>query len=394
MEGYIADWLSLLMRWLHLVTGIAWIGASFYFIWLDNHLEPHRGGNPRIFGELWSVHGGGFYHNQKYLLGPEKLPQTLHWFKWEAYATWMSGMGMLAIIYWWGANAFLIDRSVADLSVATAIGISAGSLVAGWIIYDFLCKRIQSELSLGIVIYVLLVAAGWGFHQVFGARAAYIHVGSVIGTIMVWNVFFVVIPGQQKMVAELVAGRIPDAAPGIAGKQRSVHNNYFTLPVLLIMISNHYPMSYGHKHGWLVLAVIIAAGVLIRHFFNLRHKGRVVVALPAAAVALLAGLAVAIAPASAPKAPAAAAVSDASVQPILAKRCSVCHAEKPSFAGFSQPPGGLRLETPAQVKAAAQRIQQQVIATQTMPIGNITAMTGEERALLGSWLADGAKITD
>ena len=391
MESYIAEWLSLLTRWLHVITGIAWIGASFYFVWLDNHLEPHRGANQRISGETWSIHGGGFYHNQKYLLGPEALPQTLHWFKWEAYFTWLSGMGLLAIVYWWGASAYLIDRGVADLQVASAIGISAGSLAAGWLVYDGLCRRIRNELALGVIVYVLLVAAAWGFHQLFGARAAYLHVGAVIGTIMVWNVFFVVIPGQEKMVATIAAGGTPDPAPGIAGKQRSVHNNYFTLPVLFIMSSSHYPMTYGHRHGWLVLALIMAAGVLIRHFFNLRHKGRIVVALPAAAVALLAALAFAIAPERAPGAAAPQAVPFAQVQAVIAERCESCHAERPAQAGFAQAPGGVMLDTPARIAAAAPRIHQQVVVARTMPIGNLTRMTEPERALVGAWIAAGAR---
>jgi uncharacterized membrane protein len=391
VESYIAEWLSLLTRWVHLITGIAWIGASFYFVWLDNHLEPHPGENKRISGELWSVHGGGFYHNQKYLLGPETLPQTLHWFKWEAYSTWLSGMGMLAIVYWWGASAYLIDRSVADLQVPVAIAISAASLAAGWLVYDALCKWIDNELALGIVIYFLLVAAAWGFYQVFGPRAAYLHVGAVIGTIMVWNVFFVVIPGQEKMVAAIAAGRAPDPAPGIAGKQRSVHNNYFTLPVLFIMFSSHYPMTYGYRRGWLVLAVIMAAGVLVRHFFNLRHKGRIVVALPAAAVALLAALAFAIAPERTPAAAAPQPVAFAQVQAVIAERCVPCHAERPAQPGFAQAPAGVMLDSTQRIAAAAPRIHQQVVVTRAMPIGNITGMTEEERSLLGRWLAAGAR---
>ena len=396
METYIADWLNLGVRWLHLIAGIAWIGASFYFVWLDNHLVPPRDPNdkPRgVGGELWAVHGGGFYRAQKYLLGPigEPLSERLHWFKWEAYTTWLSGMGMLAIVYWWGASAYLIDRSVLELSVPAAIAISAGSLVAGWLVYDVLCRVVKSELVLAVSLFLLTVAAAWGYAQVFGARAAYIHVGAMIGTIMVWNVFFHIIPGQRKMVEAIRAGREPELRYGLIGKQRSVHNTYFTLPVLFTMMSIHYPMTYGHRHAWAVLAVIMLAGALIRQYFVLRHSGKNLVALPAAAAALLIGLAIAIAPSpSVTSAPSQATF--ARVQPIIQERCTVCHAEKPTFAGFQQPPGGLLLDTPERIKAAAQRIHQQTIATPAMPIGNLTKMTDEERRLLGAWLAAGAPL--
>jgi uncharacterized membrane protein len=397
VEGYVVDWLNLGVRWLHFIAGVAWIGASLYFVMLDMSLAPPQ--NPAdakrgVFGELWAVHGGGFYQSQKFLVGPkgEPLSEHLHWSKWEAYTTWLSGMALLAIIYWYGANAYLVDRSVMELSVPAAIAISAGSLVVGWLVYDALCKAISHELALSIILYVLLVAAAWGYGQVFGGRAAYVHVGALIGTIMVWNVFFQIIPGQKQMVADIRAGREPDPKPGIVGKQRSVHNTYFTLPVLFIMISTHYPMTYGSKYGWAILAVFMLSGALIRQYFVLRHVGKNLVALPAVAVALLLALAVAIAPAPRSAAPAAASVSFDKVQPIIAERCAVCHAAKPTFPGFQQPPGGLTFDTPEQIKAAAPRIHQQTIATQAMPIGNLTKMTDDERALLGKWLADGAPL--
>jgi len=398
MEPYFFDWLNLLVRWLHIVTGIAWIGASFYFVWLDNHLvapkDPRDASERGVYGEIWSVHGGGFYHAQKFMLGPkgEPLSDDLHWFKWEAYWTWISGMGMLAIVYWYGANAYLIDRSVMELSVLAAIAISAGSLVAGWMVYDGLCRLVPDERVLGVVLFALLTAAAWGYGQVFGARAAYIHVGALIGTIMVWNVYFHVIPGQRKMVEAIRAGRTPDAQPGIVGKQRSVHNTYFTLPVLFMMISNHYPVTYGHPHAWLVLAAISLAGVLIREFFVLRHKGRQQWGLPAAATAMLAVLAVMLMPRPASGPAGAEAVKFATVAPIVQERCAGCHAQKPTFAGFEQPPGGVMLDTPERIQTAAQRIYQQTVATQVMPIGNLTKMTPDERALLGKWIAAGAKL--
>ena len=399
MENYIVDWLNLGVRWLHFIAGVAWIGASLYFVMLDVSLQlPKRPEDAKrgVLGELWAVHGGGFYVSQKFLTGPkgEPLSEDLHWSKWEAYTTWLSGMALLAIIYWYGANAYLIDRSVMDLSVPAAIAISAGSLVVGWLVYDTLCRTIRNELALAIIVYVLLVAAAWGYAQIFGARAAYIHVGVLIGTIMVWNVFFHVIPGQKQMVSEIRAGREPDPAPGIIGKQRSVHNTYFTLPVLFIMISNHYPMTYGNKHGWVILAVFILSGALIRQYFVLRHVGKNLVALPAVATALLLAVAIVIAPKPAAiggSAAAAKTITFAQVQPVIKERCAVCHAEKPTFAGFAQPPGGVVFDTPEQIKAAAPRIQQQTITTQAMPIGNLTKMTDEERALLGKWLAEGAR---
>ena len=397
METYIVDWLNLGVRWLHLIAGIAWIGASLYFVWLDNHLLPPR--NPAdpargVYGEVWSVHGGGFYRAQKYLLGPKEEPLSdhLHWFKWEAYVTWLSGMALLAIIYWWGANAYLIDRSVLDLSVPAAIAISAVSLVAGWLIYDALCRAVKNELALGVILYLLIVAAAWGYGKVFGARAAFIHVGSLIGTIMVWNVFFHIIPGQKRMVEAIRAGDTPELRYGMIGKQRSVHNTYFTLPVLFIMISNHFPMTFGNRYAWLVLGVIMLAGALIRQYFVLRHTGRNAVALPAVAAVLMLALAVALAPARDPGGAQAAQITFAEVGPIIAQRCAVCHAEKPQFAGFQQPPAGVMLDTPERIHAAAPRIQQQAVATQAMPLGNLTQMTPDERSRLARWLAQGAPV--
>ena len=397
METYVLDWLNLGVRWLHFIAGIAWIGSSLYFVMLDNSLRAPKKDADRqrgVHGELWAVHGGGFYHSQKLLTGPkgEPLSEDLHWSKWEAYTTWLSGMGLLAIIYWWGANAYLIDRSVLDLGVPAAIAISAGSLVIGWFVYDLLCKSIANERALALVVYALVVAAAYGYAHVFGARAAYIHVGALMGTIMVWNVFFHIIPGQKKMVEEIRAGREPDPRPGIVGKQRSVHNTYFTLPVLFIMISNHYPMTYGNRYGWIILAIFILAGALIRQFFVLRHQGKVVWALPAIGGLLLLGVAIALAPARPSSATASAAVPFASVQQVVQQRCVTCHAEKPTFAGFQQPPAGVMLDTPARIQAAAPRIHQQTIATQTMPLGNLTGMTADERALIGKWLAEGAKL--
>jgi uncharacterized membrane protein len=397
MDVYLLDWANMLVRWLHLIAGIAWIGASFYFVMLDTSLKPPKKPEDQargVFGELWAVHGGGFYISQKFLTGPkgEPLTQDLHWSKWEAYTTWLSGMSLLVLIYWIGARTYLIDPNVMDLSPAAAIGLSILTLVAGWLVYDGLCRVLGDKpMLLGILIYAFVVLVAWALFHVFGARAAYVHVGAMIGTIMVANVFFVIIPGQRKMVEAIRAGQAPDPIAGLRGKIRSVHNTYFTLPVLFVMISNHYPMTYGSRFGWLVLALIGASGVLIREFFVARHRGRVNYALPAAAVVVLAVVGVIIAP-SAAKTEGATAVTFATVQPIFAQRCAVCHSEKPTQPGIDAPPLGVMLDTPARIQAAAPRIQQQVIVTQVMPIGNLTKMTPEERAQVGAWLAAGAKL--
>jgi len=397
MTAYVLDWLNLLVRWFHLTAGIAWIGASFYFVWLDNHLTPpaqSADAENGVSGELWAVHGGGFYHNQKYLTGPTSEPLThdLHWFKWEAYSTWLSGMAMLAIIYWAGASTFLIDKSVLDLTPAVAIAISIASIVVGWLVYDVLCRVLFARrLMLGAIIYALLVCASYGLFHIFGARAAYIHVGSIIGTIMVANVLFIIIPGQQKMLAQIRAGETPNPLPGILGKVRSVHNTYFTLPVLFIMISNHYPMTYGGPYGWLVLAVLGAAGVCVRLFFVRSHKGKILPVLPIAAAVLIIAVAVALAPrAPAPQAGDPVTIAFATIQPIVAQRCAVCHAAHPTEEGFTAAPQGVMLDTPERIVQASARIQQQAVTTHAMPLGNITKMTDGERALVGQWIAQGA----
>jgi uncharacterized membrane protein len=396
MQGYVLDWLNLIVRWFHITAGIAWIGASFFFVWLDDNLnrkvseaEKRRG----IDGELWSVHGGGFYHNEKYLTGPvgEPLSTHLHWFYWEAYSTWLSGMAMLAIVYWAGASTFMIDKSVLDLTPPEAIGISIASIVLGWFIYDVLCRLFEkNDAVLWTAIGIFLLIFDWGFFHIFGGRAAFIHVGAVIGTIMVWNVFFIIIPGQRKVVRQLRAGEVPDARPGFLGKQRSVQNTYFTLPVLFIMISNHYPMTYSGPYGWLVLAGISIAGVLVRRFYMLAHFKKVVYALPVAAAIVLALIAWAIAPRTTP-AQTGPAVSYAQVAPIIAQRCAECHAAHPTQPGFSTAPKGVLLDTPEHVVANATLIREQAVDTHAMPLGNLTNMTDTERATLGAWIASGAK---
>jgi uncharacterized membrane protein len=399
---YVLDWLNLIARWAHLIAGISWIGASFYFVWLDDSLTAPE--NPEdvrrgMSGELWAVHGGGFYHNQKFLTGPrgEPLTENLHWFKWEAYSTWFTGMLMLAIVYWAGASTFLIDKSVLDLTPPAAIAISMATLVAGWVGYDLLCRVFEGRpVLLWTAVAAFLLFADWALFHVFGGRAAYIHVGAIIGTIMVANVFFVVIPGQRRMLAQIRAGEQPDPRPGRLGKTRSVHNTYLTLPVLFIMISNHYPMTYGAPNGWLVLAAISAAGVLVRRFFVISHKQRYVVGLPVAAALLLLGVAVALGPrphaAQRSATASTGSVAYAAIAPIVAKRCAVCHAATPTQPGFSAAPAGVLLDTPPHVRANAPRIYAQAVASHAMPLGNLTHMTDAERAALGDWIQAGANI--
>ena len=393
MEAYLLDWANLLVRWLHLVAGVAWIGASFYFVMLDSSLaKPARPEDAKrgVFGELWAVHGGGFYVSQKFLTGPkgEPLAENLYWSKWEAYTTWLSGIALVAIVYWHGANTYLVDRGVLALTPAAAIAASIATIAAGWLVYDALCRVLEGrETLLAALIFAFVAAASWLLFHVFSARAAYLHVGAMIGTMMVANVFFHIIPGQKRMVAEIRAGREPDPRPGIVGKQRSVHNTYFTLPVLFTMISSHYPMTYSRPHGWLVLVAIMAAGVLIRQFFVLRHRGEVKAWLPAAGVALLAGVVIAIAPTG--DGGAHARVAFAQVRAILDQRCIACHAVQPGQEGFAQPPKGVVLETRDQVAAHAAKIAE-TVGSRYMPIGNLTQMTDAERATVSAWFAQGA----
>jgi len=399
MEAYIADWLNMLVRWVHMITGIAWIGSSFYFVWLDNHLEaPAEGEDPRLHGQLWSVHGGGFYNSRKFLKGPGFIPGTLHWFKYEAYFTWLSGISLLAIVYYWGASTFLIDPAVADLSPWQAIGLGVGSLVLGWLVYDGMCrtKLADSGFDFMVIGVPLLILVAYGLSQVFSGRGAFIHTGAVIGTIMVANVFFVIIPGQRKMVAAIARGEEPDPIYGIRGKQRSVHNNYLTLPVLFIMISNHYPMTYGHPLNWAILGAIIIAGMLIRHFFNLRHKGKIVWSLPLGGAAIFAALFAFLLPrgnAGLPPLPEVAVerATFETVHGIVTQRCTACHAAKPSQPGIAAAPAGVRLESSADIKRWASRVNEMAVIRRTMPQGNLTGMTDEERALLKAWFEGGAK---
>jgi uncharacterized membrane protein len=388
MEAYVADWLNILGRWAHFVTGIAWIGSSFYFIWLDNHLQSPKEqaeSDKGIGGELWSVHGGGFYHAQKYRVAPRVLPETLHWFKWEAYSTWLTGMFLLALIYWYGAEVYLINPAVAELSVPAAVFISILFLAGGWFIYDLLCRSPlgRNDAALGLVLFALTTLLAWGLSEVFSGRGAYIHYGATLGTIMVANVFFVIIPGQREMVAAAMRGETPDPAPGIRAKQRSVHNTYFTLPVLFVMISNHYALTYSHAYNWLILVAFSLAGALIRGYFVARHKGRASPLPIVVAIVVLLATAAALAPRS--QAGSTEQVSLADVRPIITERCTNCHSSSPTHVAFPAAPAGVMLDTDMQIRTEAARIHQQTVVLKAMPIGNLTQMTEDERRKIDAW---------
>jgi uncharacterized membrane protein len=398
MDAHYVDFFSFLLRWLHIIAGIAWIGSSFYFIWLDNSLDPPPVGSETqrkgVSGELWAVHGGGFYNPQKYAIAPATLPEKLHWFKWEAYTTWLSGSALLVVVYWLRAQSMMIDPAVASTTPWQAVGIGAASMVGSWLIYDLLCRsRIgKNDAILGGIVFGLMTLLAWGLARTLGGRAAFIHLGTAIGTIMVANVFFVIIPAQRRMVEAMRAGRLPDPADGKRGKQRSVHNNYFTLPVLFTMISNHYASTYSHPHNWVILMLIAAAGVSIRHFFNRRHKGVLAWRYPIIGAALLAVVAWWTAPRLAALPKVDGPVTIEQVKVIIGQRCITCHSAVPTFPGVAQPPGGVLLETSALMAQNAQRIYQQVVATRIMPLGNVTEMTDHERAMIAAWVAGGAKI--
>jgi uncharacterized membrane protein len=403
VTAYLLDWCGLLVRWLHVVAGIAWIGASFYFVWLDNHLQPptrEPGLDPGVAGELWAVHGGGFYRSQKYRVAPPVLPPTLHWFYWEAYTTWLSGFALLCLLYFLRAEAYLIDPNIAPLTKPTAIMIGVGSLVASWLIYDGLCRSAlaRNERALAAVLSLATGALAWGLCQVFSGRGAFMLFGAALGTIMVANVLFVIIPGQRELVRAKQQGRPVAAAPGLRGKQRSVHNTYFTLPVLFVMISNHYAMTYGGRYNWLVLIAMSFAGACIRAWFVARHRaatrhGYRTAFAAVLGVATLAALVVALAPSGVPwtgkSAAAAPTVDPARVQLVVEQRCVPCHAANPTQPGFSAAPNGIVLETLDQVRAHLPQVQQQ-LALRAMPLGNLTGMTEAERALVLMWLGHGA----
>jgi uncharacterized membrane protein len=389
---YTLEWLNLLVRWLHVTAAIAWIGTSFYYIALDYHLLPPK--NPAaedegVGGEVWEIHGGGFYRVEKYVVAPRALPSPLHWFKWEAYTTWLSGFALLVVLYYASASTYLIDRSVADISPLAAVAISVALLVIGWLVYDTLSRQLEgNDRLLAVALGVVIVVITFGVSHLFSPRAAYVQVGAMIGTWMVATVRFVIIPGQEEVVAAKRAGREPDPTPGLRGKQRSIHNNYLTLPVLFAMISNHFPMTYGNPNGWLVLIVLMGLGAWTRHFFNLRNQGRMVWWIPASAALGVLVLAVAMAPRGLSSAQPPVAFGE--VQAVMARRCQPCHSAQPTQPGFPVAPAGVIFDRPDQIVARAQQINQQAVVTTNMPFGNLTNITQAERDLLGAWVQQGA----
>jgi uncharacterized membrane protein len=398
MEAYILEWLSMLLRWAHLIVGIAWIGSSFYFIWLDTNLNrpPHNPEDEDVAGDLWAVHGGGFYHSQKYQIAPKELPPLLHWFKWEAYTTFLTGFALLTVLYYFNADVYLVDKSVADISGAEAVGISLFILIIGWVVYDMLCNSKLDDRGIAFLGFLLLMVLIYTVFQVFSGRGAYTQIGTMLGTTMVANVFFVIIPGQKELVAAKLRGEEPDAIHGLRGKQRSVHNNYITLPVLLVMLSNHYPMLYAHQYNWLLLIVLFIVGVLIRHFFNLRNQGEFVPALPVFSVLILMLMAWVIAPASlknrideqsanASLIGPVEKVNFAEVQQVITERCVICHSAQPNHPTAPVAPNGVMFDTVGQINLWAERIHNRTVVTKTMPLANLTTISEEERALLDRW---------
>ncbi len=388
MAAYFLDWLNLLFRWLHVVAGIAWIGSSFYFIWLDNSMRPPgTSGEPGVAGEVWSVHGGGFYHARRFKAAPSPLPLPLHWFKWEAYTTWISGIFLTALIYWYGASVYLVDPAVLAMSAGSAVALAVAFLVGGWVVYDLLCKsRLGSDdRRLGVAVFALVSLLAWGLCQVFGGRAAYLHFGAVLGTIMVANVAMVIIPGQRRMVMALEQGEPVDPEDGRRGKQRSVHNTYFTLPVLFTMTSNHFAMTYSHEYNWLILIAISLSGALLRAYFVARQSGPPRPWSLSVAAMLLAGVVVAVAPEMSRPGEDARASSLADVRAVMLTRCANCHAREPKHPAFAAPPAGVVLESDGDLLANARRLHQQAVVLRAMPIGNLTGMTEEERAVVDRW---------
>lgn len=389
--AYLSDWLHLLLRFLHVVTAIAWIGASFYFVWLDNSLEepPEWKKKKGIRGDLWSIHGGGFYEIAKYQLAPESMPKHLHWFKWEAYSTWITGALLLTLLYYVGASSYLIDPTKAALSEWQAIGIGVATLLGGFLIYEAACRSplVNHGLAFGVVMLVLITLIAFGLSQVFGDRAAYIHVGAVIGTCMAGNVMLGIMPAQRGLVDAVKRGVQPDPKPALMAKLRSTHNNYATLPVLFIMLSNHYPMTYGHEYGWLILGALALIGAWARHFFNLRHRGIVKpwILISAFLAFCVLILVVRPAPRVLPE-QTGSVISDAQAVALVQTRCSSCHSATPSDDVFTAAPSGVMFDSAEQIVRMMDRIEARAIMTHDMPFLNKTGMTDEERAQLGAWI--------
>ncbi|MGE0847424.1 MAG: urate hydroxylase PuuD [Flavobacteriaceae bacterium] len=390
------EWLEFAIRWLHVVTGIAWIGSSFYFIALDLGLRKPPGLPPGVSGESWQVHGGGFYQLRKFSVAPDDLPDHLIWFKWESYATWLSGFALMCVVYYLGAELFLIDAAVLPLEPWQAVCLSLAVLAGGWIVYDGLCRSPlgANSAALGLLLLALSVALSYGLTHLFSGRGAYIHMGALTATIMTANVFLVIIPNQKKVVADLRAGRTPDPALGEAAKLRSTHNNYLTLPVIFLMISNHYPLAFATRYNWLIVALVVLIGILIRHYFNTVHAGggqKLWTWFVAAALFVVIVWLSTLGPANGPPPEASSgAVTLAEAHEIVSTRCSMCHAAEPLWDGVAAPPKGVVLESEEDVARHARQIFAQAGVSSAMPPGNVSFMEPSERAALRSWFEGGA----
>jgi uncharacterized membrane protein len=392
----LTEWLSLIFRWLHVVAAIAWIGSSFYFIHLDLSLKPNSTLPDGVQGEAWQVHGGGFYRIVKYLVAPAQLPDELTWFKWEAYTTWLSGFALMVVVYYLDAELFLVDKSVLDLTPFQAGLFSFASLVLAWLLYEAACRSglARHELPFALGGYVFLVGLTYAFTHVLSGRGAFNQIAAIIGTIMVANVFLLIIPNQKKIVAALLAGQSPDPKLGKAGKERSVHNNYLTLPVVVLMISNHYPLLFATRFNWVIVAIVLALGPVIRHFFNERHAGR---KSPwwvwgVAAVGMIAiGLLSAAGPRDAKTGALSTAPTFASVEEIVMTRCSMCHAAEPVWEGITTAPKGILLDSTEHIHRNLRLAARNASWASAMPPGNVTEMTGEERAVIAAYMASDGK---
>jgi len=391
-EGHLMEWLNIVVRVMHITFGIAWIGASFYFVFLENALNRKDNIRDEISGDLWAVHGGGFYYLEKYKSAPKKIPKNLHWFKYEAYFTWLSGFGLLFIIYYFNASATMIDANVLKLTTIAAIGISMGSFIIAWLLYDWLCKSplVKKGWLFSIVGLILLIGFAYFYSHVFSGRAAFIHFGAMIGSIMVANVFFVIIPSQKAMVNAAKKGMLPDPAKGQNALFRSLHNNYFTLPVLFVMVSNHFPSTFGNKYQWIVLAAITLGSAGIKHWLNLRERGQLSIWIMPASVILLLAVAYVTAPQSSNTK--CKEVSFAEVNAIIAQRCISCHSSRPTDDIYRSPPNGVIYDTPADIIKKKDAILQLVVITKTMPQNNKTNMTLEERDIIRCWIEQGATL--
>ena len=386
MEAHIIEWLNLSVRWIHIITGIAWIGASFYFVFLENNLNRTENLRDELAGNLWAIHGGGFYYLEKYKHAPKTIPAHLHWFKWEAYFTWLSGFTLLAIVYYYNAQIYMLNPAVSAITAGQSIGLGIGSLVLSWLVYDLLCKSalVNKKKLFALLGFVLLVGMAYGLTQLISTRAAYIHVGAVIGTLMVANVFFVIIPSQKTMVNAAIKGEKSDPSLGEKALLRSIHNNYMTLPVLFIMISNHFPSTFGHANSWLILAALMLVGVAVRHWFNLKGKGiKNHWLLPLAFLGMVA-LVIVTQPVTLKSE--SGLISDVAAMAIVAQHCQSCHARVPSSDIFVTPPKDLVLEDIESVIKNADLIKAQAIQSQIMPLGNLSQMTLQQRQQLGQWL--------